>query len=62
MQQIIYGEIRSCRLLHFEEVFNKEKVAYEKFKVCEFRRKCKLQYFVFLFSSFLLKKTMLIWN
>jgi hypothetical protein len=54
MQQIIYGEIRSCWLLHFEKVFNEEKVAYEKFKVCEFSGKCKLQYFVFFIFVFIL--------
>jgi len=44
MQQIISSAFRFSRLLHFEEAFNEEKVAYEKTKVGQVGGK----WFVFL--------------
>jgi hypothetical protein len=50
MQQIISAEFKCGRLLRFEEVFDEEKVAYDKSKVCKLRVSNFLSYvFALLF-------------
>jgi hypothetical protein len=49
MKWIAFGEIRSSRLLCFEEAFNEEKVTYDKINVCELRGKCFAMFFFWFF-------------
>ncbi len=44
MQQIISNEFKCGHLLHFEEAFDEEKIAYDKIKVCELRISDLLSY------------------
>ncbi len=44
MQQIIFSEFKCGHLLHFEEVFDEEKVVYDKIKICELRVSDLLSY------------------